>query len=266
MIRTILLAACFATPALAQGMTQDDVLQGQFRTGWQTPSGSHLTALHLELAQGWKTYWRAPGDAGIPPSFDWSGSSNLKSVQFHWPSPEVFHVNGMQTVGYHHQLVLPIEVEALDPARPIGLHATVDLGVCKDICMPASITLSAELVPVGRHDQMIAAALKARPATGREAGLRSITCDVEPIADGLRVTARMALPAQGREEVVVFEPGLPGIWVSDALVERDGGALTATVEMVPPSGEPFALMRNELMITVLGQSGRAVEIMGCPAG
>lgn len=131
--------------------------------------------------------------------------------------------------------------------------------------MPASITISAELLPVGAPDQLIASALQARPATAREAGLQSISCEIEPIRDGLRVTARMALPAQGRNEVVVVEPGIPGVWVSEAQVQRDGGALTATVEMVPPSGEPFTLSRNQVLITVLGQAGRAVEILGCPA-
>ncbi|MEF3046410.1 protein-disulfide reductase DsbD domain-containing protein [Pseudotabrizicola sp. L79] len=266
MIKMFLLATAVATPALSQGLTQDDVVQGQFRAGWQTAPGAHISALHLELAQGWKTYWRAPGDAGIPPSFDWSGSSNLKSVRFHWPAPEVFHTAGMQTVGYHHRLVLPIEVEALDPAKPVTLRATVDLGVCKDICMPASLALSADLTIPGKADQVISAALQARPATAKEAGLRAIACAVEPIRDGLRVTARMTLPQQGRSEVVMIEPGQPGVWVSEAVVQRSGGDLVATVDMVPPSGQPFALTRSQVRITVIGQPGRAVDILGCPAG
>lgn len=257
----------FATgPALSQGMTQSDVVQGQLRPGWQMESGSHITALHLELAPEWKTYWRAPGDAGIPPSFDWSGSENLKSVRFHWPAPEVFHTNGMQSVGYHHRLVLPIEVVALDPSRPVVLRTTVDIGVCKDICMPATLDLGAELTLPGQPDKMITAALRARPATAKEAGLRQAACDVEPISDGLRVTARLTLPSLGREEVVVMEPGIPGVWVSEAVVSRDGGALTAMVDMVPPSGQPFSLSRDQLVITVIGPAGKAVEIRGCPAG
>lgn len=266
MIRTVLLVTTLATPALAESRTQADVLQGKFRSGWQTPAGSHLTALQLELAQGWKTYWRAPGDAGIPPSFDWSGSSNLKSVRFHWPAPEVFDTNGMQSVGYHDRLVLPIEIEALDPSLPVSVRATVDIGICKDICMPASLSFTADLMTPGKPDEMITAALNARPATASEAGLEAIACAVEPISDGLRVTARMRLPQQGRTEVVVMEPGLPGVWVSEADVRRSADDLTATVDMVPPSGQPFALSRDQLRITVIGPQGRAVDILGCPDG
>ena len=69
--------------------------------GWQMQNGHHMAGLSLQLAPDWKTYWRAPGEAGIPPLFDWSGSTNVQSVRVHWPSPVVFHLNGMQTIGYH---------------------------------------------------------------------------------------------------------------------------------------------------------------------
>ena len=250
--------------AMAQGLSQSDILDGQLRPGWQMQSGHHLSALHLRLAPEWKTYWRAPGDAGIPPSFDWSGSENLKSVRFHWPAPEVFHTNGMQSVGYHHELVLPIEVEARDPSQPVTLRARVDLGVCKDICMPASLDLTADLMPPGQPDQTIRTALKARPATAGEAGVSGLPCKVEPIRDGLRLTDLERVLYF--ENWVVVEPGLPGVWVSEAEVERQGERLRAIVDMVPPSAEPFALVRGDIVMTVIGPAGRAVELRGCPAG
>lgn len=257
-----LLTAC---PAFAQGVTQSDVLQGKFRPGWQTANGTHMSALHLQLAPQWKTYWRAPGDAGIPPSFDWSGSRNVGSVRFHWPAPEVFRTNGLQTVGYHDELVLPFEVTPKDPTQPIHLQAQVDLGVCKDICMPASLMLSVDLPPQGKADSTIRDALKARPASANEAGVKAMRCEVEPIGDGLRVIAQMDLTRQGPEEVVVFEPGVPGVWVSQSDVGRDGSTLRAVAEMVPPNGQPFALDRGAMRVTVIGTGGRAVEIIGCPA-
>lgn len=265
MIRSILLLTVFAQPALAQGTTQDDVLSGTLRPGWQGASGTHVAALHLELAQNWKTYWRAPGDAGIPPSFDWSGSRNLKSLQIKWPSPEVFHTNGLTSIGYHHELVLPFEVVAIDPSKPVHLSATIELGVCKDICMPASLDLSADLMPPGKPDAVITAALAARPATAKEAGVRGHDCTVQAISDGMRVTARIDMPKMGRIDAVVLEPGIPGVWVSEAEITRSGHIVQAVVDMVPPSGEPFSLTRDHLVLTVIGQGGRAVELIGCPA-
>jgi DsbC/DsbD-like thiol-disulfide interchange protein len=264
MIRSLALAACLSLAAIpASATTQADILAAEVLTGWRTPQGTHMAALRLRLAPEWKTYWRAPGDAGIPPLFDWSASDNLQSVRVHWPSPQVFHVNGMQTIGYRRELVLPVEITPRDASRPIRLRANVDLGVCRDICMPAALELSADLPAIGGADPLIRAALEARPSTGREAGLTRITCAVEPIADGLRLTATLDMPSTGGEELVVVEPGQPSVWAAEAVMRREGNRLTATTELVATSGAPFALDRSSVTVTVLG-SRRTVEIRGCP--
>ena len=251
-----------ALPALAQ--SQDDILSGSFRSGWQAADGSHMAALHLEMAQGWKTYWRSPGDAGIPPSFDWTGSENVRSVRFHWPRPEVFRLNGLNTIGYKGDLVLPIEVIPADPSLPVRLKAAVELGVCSDICLPASLALDNVLSGPGASDPLIKAALADQPLSAGEAGLGGIGCRIEPIKDGLRVTGTLDLPGGKGPETVVFEPGLPGVWVSESAIRRDGPLLVATAEMVPPQGKPFALDRSMVVVTVISED-RAVEIRGCPA-
>lgn len=259
----LLAAALLATPP-ALATTQDEVLSAHLRTGWETGRGQHMAALQLDLAPGWKTYWRSPGDAGIPPQFDWSGSQNLKAVNLLWPAPAVFLSNGMQTIGYHDQLVLPIEVVAIDPGRPVHLSAQIELGICRDICMPASLSLTAEIAAPGRPDATIKAALRQRPVTGPAAGLAAIGCTVEPIADGLRLTARLTLPAQGARETVAFETGDPAVWVAEAVSQRQGGELVAMTELVAPSGQPFSLDRSAVTVTVISEAG-AIEVQGCPA-
>lgn len=262
LLATLLTCAPLAAPA--ETLTQDKVLAASLRPGWQTEAGNRMTALQLDLAPHWKTYWRSPGDAGIPPEFDWSGSENLRAVRIHWPVPRVFDLNGMQTIGYLDELVLPIEIVPQDPARPVKLVARVDLGVCNKICMPATVALSATLSGAGAKDAAITAALANRPATAGEAGLAAIDCKVEPTADGLRITAHIDMPATGGTETVVFEPGHPGIWSSEAESRRDGGRLIAVGELGASSGQPFALDRSALTVTVLSP-GRGVEIAGCPA-
>ena len=119
--RPLLLAAVAAlAPQLvaAEALTQDQILSAALLPGWQTSNGSRMSALRLDLAPHWKTYWRSPGDAGIPPEFDWSGSDNLAGVRLHWPRPQVFDLNGMQSIGYKKHLVLPLELTAVDPAKP----------------------------------------------------------------------------------------------------------------------------------------------------
>lgn len=259
MMRVLILATGLAGPAAAQ----TDLVSGSLRAGWQTEAGTRMAAIQLTLAPGWKTYWRAPGDAGIPPAFDWSRSDNLGSVTIHWPRPEVFNINGMTTIGYADQVILPVELRPRDPSRPMTVSADIDLGVCRDICVPATLRLSADLAAPGGPDAMIRAALDARPLPARAAGLTGIACRVEPEADGLRIEARIDLPATGGAETVVFEAG-PGVWVDESRVTRDGNRLTAVTEMVGPSGGAFALDRSAVTVTVLGRD-RAVEISGCPA-
>lgn len=257
MNRFALFALCLASPAMAQD--QSDIVQGRLLPGWQMASGHYMAALDLQLAPDWKTYWRAPGEAGIPPVFDWAGSSNLKNVQFHWPSPQVIALNGMKSIGYLNELVLPVEVVAQDPSRPVRLSLKMDLGVCHDICMPAHLSFSAALQGGGAKDGRIEAALADKPRQAKGA-----TCQIDPIADGLRLQANLAMPPLGPDETVVFETNDPQVWVAESQTARRGGVLSSTTDLVPPSGAPFTLDRSAVIVTVLAQ-GQAVEYRGCSA-
>lgn len=256
-----LILALLAGPGLAT--TQDDVLSAALLPGWQTENGTRMAGLELSLAPGWKTYWRSPGDAGIPPSFDWSGSENVKSVRIQWPAPAVFHTDGMQSIGYHDRVILPLEVTAIDPGLPMRLAVEVQLGICDKICLPASLSLMSDLGPEGQDDG-IAAALSQRAATAGEAGVSGVSCTIDPIADGLRLTARIGLADPGHHEVVAFETADPAVWVAEAVTRREGGELVTMTELVPPNGAPFALERSAVTMTIL-YAGAAIEVRGCPA-
>lgn len=247
-----------ASPAFADGPARVEILPG-----WRTAEGSHMAALRVSLDPGWKTYWRAPGEAGIPPSFDWTGSENLGEVRFHWPVPEVFDAGGTTTIGYHDVLILPMEVIPADPARAVHIEAGVELGVCENICMPMSAHVTAELAQDGAQDDaLIMAALAHQPETAEAAGVVSAQCRVAPISDGVRVTATVELPELGAAEVAVIEPEDPQIWASGAMVSRVGGVLEVVSDLVPPSAAPFVLDPQTLRLTVLAE-GRAVDIRGC---
>ncbi len=252
----MLLSLAVPAPAAAQG----DVLTARLLPGWQTDRGTYMAALEFALAPGWKTYWRSPGEAGIPPTFDWSASDNLGAVALHWPRPVVFETLGMQSIGYHDLLVLPLEVTPAAPDRPVALRVTVDLGVCDDICIPAQVTVAADLTGPGAADGAIAAALADRPKVVEGGAV----CDLAPAADGLTVTARVALPALAGPEVVVIDPQDPGLWVSDSRSMREGDRLVATADILSPGGAPPKIDRARLTIAVIGRDG-AVEIAGCPA-
>lgn len=256
------LAVLGAGQAIAQAMP-DNLLSAELREGWRLSDGRQMAALHLTLAPGWKTYWRAPGEGGIPPSFDWTGSANLAGVSYHWPKPEVFDLSGMRVLGYRDELVLPIEVTPADPAQKVSLSAAIDLGVCEEICVPVSVELSADLNTTTRPDPLIEAALASMPEAASMAGLAAARCTAEPIRDGLRMTANMTIPPVGPDEFAVVELADRSIWISPAETRRVGGNLTATADMVPPTAKPFALDRSSIRITIFGGSGRVVDLQGC---
>ncbi|WP_413864710.1 protein-disulfide reductase DsbD domain-containing protein [Albidovulum sp.] len=254
--------AALVSPALGQELPAN-ILSATLREGWRTEAGTQMAALELKLAPGWKTYWRAPGEAGIPPEFDWAGSSNIRSVAFHWPRPEVFDLNGMRTFGYHEALVLPVEFSPADAGRPIAVRARIDLGVCNQICVPVTVSVAGELLPGAAPDPVIGAALADLPEPAAAAGLSAAHCAAEPIRDGVRLTSRLDMPPIGPEEVAVVELSDRTVWVSPAETRRDGGELSATADLVPSDAKPFALDRSSVRITVFGAAGRVVEVKGC---
>jgi DsbC/DsbD-like thiol-disulfide interchange protein len=250
-----LVSALFATMLLVPAAASaQDVATVEVLPGWATPQGSHMAALRLTLAPGWKTYWRAPGDAGIPPQITVTGGG-VQSVTFHWPTPEVFDQNGMRSIGYHDSLTLPIEVTGSGDMRLTG---TLDIGVCLDICVPAQLTFDAPLTNGGRDPVIVGALLNQPQTTG------IATCRVTPSAYGLHLDATLTLPATGIAEALVIEAGDPHVWVSEPVISRSGNILTAQAKMVHGAGDAFAFNRSAMRFTLLG-SDRAVEVQGCTA-
>lgn len=231
--------------------------------GWRVGEGRHIAALHLTLAPGWKTYWRSPGEAGLPPLFDFGASRGVRAVEPIWPVPRVFHLGGMRSIGYREAVTIPLEV-TLEGPGPAHLAGVAEIGVCDEICMPVRLPFAVDLPEGGRRDPRIAAALADRPLTAEEARAQA-TCTALSDGAGLDLRLRVAMPPLGRDEAVVIESADPGLWLSEPVARREGGALIARAEAAARDGGPVAIDRAGLRITVLAE-GRAVEIRGCGAG
>lgn len=257
-------ATLFSLPATAQ--QSGEILDARILTGWQRADGKHVAALHIKLHDGWKTYWRAPGDAGIPPQFIWSGSHNLSNVAVSWPTPKRILQSGVQTIGYEDAVTLPLTVTPAQAGKAITLTGEVIIGVCKDVCVPMTLKVSQDL-PAGqtKPDPRIVAALADRPYTAAEAKVGRVACRISPLTDGLHLRAEVDLPQTGGSELAVIETANPQIWVAQSKTTRQGGRLIAETELYHVEGRSFALDRSGLRITVLGKK-HAVEIQGCPAG
>ncbi len=263
MFKTIILSligVCLSIPAL--GETFDRIAQAEILQGWRNIDGSHTAALRITLKPGWKTYWRAPGDSGIPPRIDWFGSRNFAEAKIEWPTPEVFQQNGMRSIGYTDELILPIQIQPRTKNRSIRLKAVLDIGVCRDICVPQQLTVKADLPKRGKRDARIAAALADRPLTMVEAGVTNVKCSVSATADGLLLTSIIKMPSMGPKEIAIVEIDNPQIWVGEGEIQRSSGILTAQTELQHVEGLPFLLDRSSLRFTVLGKKS-AVDIRGC---
>jgi DsbC/DsbD-like thiol-disulfide interchange protein len=103
-----------------------------------------LGGIAFQLQHGWKTYWRTPGDSGVPPRFDFSKSENVEAVTVLWPAPLKFDDGaGGHSIGYHDQIVLPLRILAKAPDKPVTLRAEINYAVCEKLCIP--VEASAEL-------------------------------------------------------------------------------------------------------------------------
>jgi len=91
--------------------------------------------LHVELDEGWKTYWRSPGEGGIPPTFDWAKSANINDIEWHWPVPSRYSIQGIDTVGYQGSLTFPLMVQLSPDARQANISGTLTMSSCTTVCV-----------------------------------------------------------------------------------------------------------------------------------
>jgi DsbC/DsbD-like thiol-disulfide interchange protein len=236
--------------------------------GWRD-GARHVAGLEISLEPGWHTYWRVPGAAGIPPRFDWSGSTNLRDARIEWPHPQVFEVFGFRTIGYHDRVVLPMLLTPVTPGAPIDLRLTVSYGVCKEVCIPAEARLSGRLVPEaappeGRRD--IEEALAQRAHRAGEGGVLDATCRLASNGRGHALAARVQLSrAPGRPQVAVIEAARAhDIWIGETRAETSGAVVTAEAPVEAAGQAGFALDRSGLRLTLIDPV-RTVEIDGCRA-
>ena len=134
-------------------------------------SGELMLGLHMRLENGWKTYWRHPGEAGAPPHFDWSKNDNLQVSEILWPAPKRFAAFGFDSYGYEREMLLPIRVKHLDSTKPATVHLSLNYLICSNICIPKSTKLSLSLNAsdgAGAEADLIRHYLDRVPMTGRD--------------------------------------------------------------------------------------------------
>lgn len=122
-------------------------------------SGIVLRAgVEITLQPGWKTYWRYPGDSGVPPRFDFTHSENVAGVIVQWPAPHRFADGGGNSIGYADEVIFPLRVTAVDERKPVMLRVGLDYGVCEKLCVPVDAKLELSLTrEQSAHDSALSA-------------------------------------------------------------------------------------------------------------
>jgi DsbC/DsbD-like thiol-disulfide interchange protein len=215
-----------------------------------------MGGIEIQLQQGWKTYWRYPGDSGVPPRFDFSKSENVESVTPLFPAPKTFpDGSGGTSFGYHKQLILPLRIIPKNPNEPVLLRANIDYAICEKLCLP--IEAQAELrfsSSVSAQDSAIINALGKVPKPVS-------TSDAAPISlkgfkrDGKIVTVELATGnAAGLE---LFAEGPTPDWalpVPKRSAPGETGIVSFTFDLdgVPSGAQPEGAA---LKLTVVGSEG-----------
>ena len=149
--------------------------------------------LQIQLAAGWKTYWRDPGDAGVPPQFDLTGSENLELAALQFPAPHRFDDGTSVWAGYKEPVSIGVDLTRTDASKAMRLKGSVFLGVCEKICVPVKVEFD---VPLGdaatsnEDQQLVASAYAALPAPASDT-MRVTSA----VVDGKRLTLKVASPS-----------------------------------------------------------------------
>ena len=212
---TAISALALAPPVAAEGLASPWVEgfnnKSRLIAGRADLGGKSALYAGLEVAmpEGWKTYWRAPGESGVPPEFDWKGSENLESATVFYPAPHRLIDKGGTNIGYKDHVIFPMAIAAKDPAKPVTLKLKAAYGVCKELCVPAEAELKLIVPANPAPSEEIAAVLSSVPRT-------------TPVAESDPVLSKWRVDDKGGKPILVLEVSDPGGTGGDAFVDVPG--------------------------------------------
>ena len=209
--------------------------------------------LKIEHAPHWHTYWKNPGDSGLPTTMAWTLPAGVTAGDIQWPTPGRLPIGPLMNYGYEGTLLLPvpITVTATAAGTTLDVKLRAEWLVCKDVCIPESGDFALQIpmqAATAGHAALFESARAAlpRPAPGAQA-----TASVEGQELVLRVSG---LPAAWRGQKLGFLPETPGVIHNAAapVASWTGSAWTARVPLDPQrSASPTVL---PALLTIAGQA------------
>ena len=300
MILVAVTASCVAS-SIAIGAEQTETVPFRAETHWVEELGARtrllladtahdrrpfLAGVEMELAPGWHTYWRKPGDSGTAAVFGWSKSDNIEYAHVRWPAPARFYKPGDVTYGYDNHVVWPVLVAPREAGKPVMLHLSLFYAACADICVPHEAELELNIpaakktedgfaaAPETDHADAIRAALARVPVTPKNPGLVKAALKGEGAIRQLDV--KLAEKTSKPPMLVVEGPYYAWFGVPAVSNEADGVRYAVPVKVDPGKslkGETLTLTLSrgdkggyETEYTIPGSKAAAEPKPGAEAG
>jgi DsbC/DsbD-like thiol-disulfide interchange protein len=171
-----------------------------------------LGGIAIQLEPGWKTYWRTPGDSGVPPRFDFSKSENVDAVTVLWPAPMKFDDGaGGTSLGYKQQVVLPLRIVAKNADKPLMLRANINYAVCEKLCIPVETSVELSFASVAStEDGALSSALDTVPKPANIGDPNPVT--IRDVKRSGKSTVLVDVAAPEGKDVSLFVEGPTPDW------------------------------------------------------
>lgn len=271
----VMIALAAAAPdhalAAASGWAGDEHAEARLVTAAEAVgSGATVDAgLEIRMAPGWHTYWRTPGDAGIPTTIDWAGSENLAATTIAWPAPTRLTLQGLENYIYVDRVLLPIAIQLTEPGKPVLLRASVDYAACAEVCVPyhadLALDLPAGMATPGPEAGLIAAARTHVPGTLEAAGLALESATVAaPAVGAATLTIRLRGAGTPLHAPELFVEGLHRGSANrpQVAVTRNGTLTTLTSHVAGVAASEIA--GANLTFTLADGPDRSTEFVAAP--
>jgi DsbC/DsbD-like thiol-disulfide interchange protein len=220
--------------------------------------GKLYAFVEIAMPDGWKTYWRNPGDAGgLPPTFDFSKSSNVTAAQVRYPAPKRLTDSAGDTIGYKGRALFPVEIAAAAADQPVHLKLAANFGVCRDICVPVDATHDLIVAPgvAGEADAWLVAAIAAVPKPAGSAAATLVEAKAI-MGDTPHIQFELSLPDADGSDADLFVEAPDGLYVP--MVKRVDAAAAGRVRFTSAFASEAELKQvigQRLKVTLVGKAG-----------